>query len=106
MEWLQEFPAMSRDNLRVMRQTIDGAFKDFTRAYGDAIESAFDPIKDFLIFLEHLLINSPWPIILAVLVGIVYLMSRNTKITIGSLVALCVIGISACGKTPCARSRW
>ena len=42
--------------------------------------------------MEHLLINSPWPIVLAVLVGIVYLMSRNAKITIGSLVALCVIG--------------
>jgi glycine betaine/proline transport system permease protein len=92
MEWLEEFPAMSRGNLRAMRQTIDGAFKDFTRAYGDAIESAFDPIKDFLIFLEHLLINTPWPIILAVLVGIVYLMGRNTKITVGSLIALCVIG--------------
>lgn len=92
MEWLQEFPSLSRGSLRALRQSVDGSFKDFTRAYGDAIESAFDPIKDFLIFLEHLLINSPWPIILAVLVGIVYLMSRNVKITLGSLAALCLIG--------------
>jgi glycine betaine/proline transport system permease protein len=92
MEWLQEFPKMSRGDLREMRRSLDGSFKEFTGKYGESIEAAFDPIKDFLIFLESTLINSPWPIILAVLVGIVYAMSRNLKITIGSLVALCVIG--------------
>lgn len=89
---LSEFPSLSRGTLRDIRLTVDSGFKDFTRAYGETLELMLEPVKDFLIFLEGLLIDSPWFIVLAVLVGIVFLLSRNLKITIGSVVALCLIG--------------
>lgn len=92
MDWI-EFPSLSRGTLRDIRLSIDGAFKEFTRAYGETLEQIFDPLKDFLIFLESLLIDSPWIIVLCVLVGIVFLMSRSIKITLGSLIALCLIGV-------------
>ncbi|WP_150522552.1 ABC transporter permease [Roseibium sediminis] len=89
---LSEFPSLSRDTLRDIRLTVDSGFKDFTRTYGETLELMLEPVKDFLIFLEGLLIDSPWFIVLAVLVGIVFLLSRNIKITIGSVIALCLIG--------------
>jgi len=90
---LIEFPSLSRGTLRDMRIAIDGAFRDFTRAYGETLEQIFEPIEDFLVFLEGLLIDSPWPIVIAVLVGLVYLLSRNVKISVGSLIALFLIGV-------------
>jgi len=92
MDWI-EFPSLSRGALRDMRVTIDSGFREFTRTYGEFLENLFEPLEDFLVFLEDLLISSPWPIVLAVLVGIVFLLSRSIKITVGSLVALVLIGV-------------
>ncbi len=92
MDWI-EFPSLSRGTLRDIRVTIDGTVDTFLGAYGEAIEHAFDPLKDFLIWLEDLLISSPWPIVLAVLLSIVFLMSRNYKIVAGSLFSLILIGV-------------
>lgn len=89
---LIEFPSLSRGDLRHLRLAVDGGFRDFTRAYGDTLESMFEPLKHFLVWLEGLLISSPWPLVLAALVGIVFLMSRSLKIAGGTLIALCLIG--------------
>jgi glycine betaine/proline transport system permease protein len=92
MDWI-EFPSLGRSELLAIRKAVDGAFRDFTRAYGEYLERMFDPVQDFLVFLEHVLINSPWPIILVVFAAIVYGLSRNIKIAIGTIVALVLIGI-------------
>lgn len=92
MDWI-EFPSLSRGDLLTIKKTVDGSFKDFTRAYGDVIDKMFDPLQDFLVFLEHLLINSPWPAVLVVFAGIVYLMSRKLSITAGTVIALVLIGV-------------
>ena len=36
-------PMMDRQELRDLKKSIDLGFRDFSRAYGDAIESFFDP---------------------------------------------------------------
>ncbi|MEP3049250.1 MAG: proline/glycine betaine ABC transporter permease [Roseibium sp.] len=90
---LIDFPSLSRGTLRDLRITIDGGFKEFTRAYGETLEQIFEPVKIFLIWLESLLITSPWPLVLLALVGIVFALSRSWKITIGSVIALSLIGI-------------
>ena len=33
--WLSEFPEMDRSDLRAIRKTLDGAYRDFSREYGD-----------------------------------------------------------------------
>lgn len=91
MDWI-DFPSLSRGDLRDLRIAVDGSFKEFTRAYGETLENLFEPLKIFLVWLEALLITSPWPLVLLVLVGIVYAMSRNIRISVGSLIALCLIG--------------
>ncbi|KZM52049.1 proline/glycine betaine ABC transporter permease [Labrenzia sp. OB1] len=92
MDWI-EFPSLSRGNLLTIKKTIDGSFKEFTRAYGDLIDKFFDPLQDFLVLLERLLITSPWPLVLAFFAGIVFLMSRKVSITVGTVIALALIGV-------------
>ncbi|POF28500.1 ABC transporter permease [Roseibium marinum] len=92
MDWI-EFPSLSRENMLTIKKTIDGSFKEFTRAYGDLIDKFFDPLQDFLVLLERLLITSPWPVVLAFFAAVVFLMSRKVSITIGTVVALSLIGV-------------
>ncbi|ABL71923.1 MULTISPECIES: ABC transporter permease [Paracoccus] len=89
---LIRFPEMSRGNLRAMRQTVDGAFRDFTRAWGDTLEAIFAPLQSLLTFIENLLIRSPWIAVLAVLAAGIWLVSRSWKIALGSVLALLVVG--------------
>ncbi len=91
MDWI-DFPAMGRSDLRLLKKAIDGWFKDFTGAYGETLENLFAPLKVFLIWLEKLLITSPWPVVLLGIVLVVYLISRSPKITVGTLVAMLLIG--------------
>ena len=92
MEFLTKFPVMDRTTLMEMRKGIDFAFRDFSRAYGDGIEAFFDPLLYFLVWLEKLLINSPWPIIIAVICGLAWLGSKNWKLVLGAAIAFFLIG--------------
>ncbi|RTZ18126.1 proline/glycine betaine ABC transporter permease [Vibrio aquaticus] len=90
--WFNSFPEMERSDLRAIRKTLDGAYRDFSREYGDMIESFFDPLLSFLIWFEKLLISTPWMIILAVCTGLVYAASRSWKLSLGCFVSLILIG--------------
>lgn len=90
--WLTEFPQLDRADLLTIRKTLDGAYKDFSRAYGDIIEAIFDPLLYFLVWFEKLLVNAPWFLILAVIVGIVYAATRSWKLSAGVLVSFLLIG--------------
>ena len=92
LEFFTEFPDMSRRDLRDFKLTVDGAFRDFSRANGEAIEGFFDPLLWFLIWLEKLLVATPWPVILIVVAGLAYLGSRSWKLAIGSMLSFALIG--------------
>ena len=51
MEFFSKIPVMDRTALRELKKSIDFSFKEFSRAYGDAIEGFFDPLLYFLIIL-------------------------------------------------------
>jgi len=89
---LTEFPKMGRTDLRDFKKAIDESFRDFTRNYGEAIENFFDPLLYFLVWLEKLFLNTPWPIIMAVISSLVYFGSKSIKLTIGALLAFLLIG--------------
>lgn len=67
-----DFPSLSRGTLRVLRQTIDEGFLTFTRAYGETLEQAFEPLRLLLIGIESLLLDSPWPLVMAGILGLVF----------------------------------
>ena len=92
MDWLIEFPELGRGDLRDLRKGIDEGFKNFTRSYGDTIEAFFEPLLQFLIGLEKLLLATPWPLFIAVVCVLAWLASRNLKIVIGSAISLFMIG--------------
>lgn len=90
--WLTSFPEMDRADLRLIRKTLDGAYRNFSREYGDVIESIFDPLLTFLVWFEKLLLSTPWFIILAICTGLVYAASRSWKLAVGCFVSLILIG--------------
>lgn len=90
--WLTDFPEMERSGLVQIRKTLDGAYRSFSREYGETIESFFDPLLGFLIWFEKLLLATPWPIMVLVIGGIVYSASRSVKLLIGVIISLLLIG--------------
>lgn len=90
--WLYSFPEMDRSSLRTIRKTLDGAYKEFSREYGDLIESLFDPLLSFLIWFEKLLINTPWWIVLLATSGLVFAASRSLRLTAAAVVSMLLIG--------------
>ncbi len=92
MELFTKFPTMERSALAELRKGIDFAFRDFSKAYGDVLEAFFDPLLFFLVKLEKLLINSPWPIIIIIICGLAWIGSRNWKLVLGAAIAFFLIG--------------
>ena len=92
MDWLAEFPSLGKRDLRDLKKGIDGSFREWSRSNGDAIEAFFDPLYFFLVWLEKLLIATPWPIILALVAAFAYLGSRSWRLSLGSVVSFMLIG--------------
>jgi len=92
MEFFTKFPVMERVSLLEMKKGIDLSFRLFSRKYGDAIESFFDPLLFFLVWLEKLLLTTPWPIIIIVIGILAWFGSRSWKLVVGSAIAFILIG--------------
>jgi len=92
MEFFTKFPVMERVPLMELKKGIDLSFRLFSRKYGDAIENFFDPLLFFLVWLEKLLITTPWPIIILVICTLAWFGSRSWKLVVGSAIAFILIG--------------
>jgi len=92
MEFFTKFPVMERVSLLELKKGIDLSFRLFSRKYGDAIESFFDPLLFFLVWLEKLLLSTPWPIIILVVAMLAWFGSRSWKLVVGSSIAFMLIG--------------
>jgi len=92
MEFFTQFPVMERVSLMELKKGIDLSFRLFSRKYGDAIENFFDPLLFFLVWLEKLLITTPWPIIILVICILAWFGSRSWKLVVGSAIAFLLIG--------------
>jgi len=92
MEFFTNFPVMERVALLELKKGIDLSFRLFSRKYGDAIEAFFDPLLFFLVWLEKLLLSTPWPIIILVIGILGWFGSRSWKLVVGSAIAIMLIG--------------
>ena len=90
--FLTKFPEMPKETYRAMKKGVDASYKSFAREYGDAIDAFFEPLLQLLVFFEKLLISTPWPIILGVILLLTYWGSRSVKITILTCLAFIFIG--------------
>lgn len=92
MGFFTEFPTMGRQELRDLKKGIDAGFREFSREFGESLENFFEPLLWFLVWLEKLLIATPWPLIILAVAALAWLGSRNLKIVIGSVLSFLAIG--------------
>ena len=92
MDWFFNFPDMSRSDLREFKKTVDFAFTDFSRTYGQGIEEFFEPLLMFLVWFEKLFINTPWPVIIFSILLIAWIGSRSILIVVGTFLSFMLIG--------------
>jgi glycine betaine/proline transport system permease protein len=93
MSWLTEFPQLSRRDLLTIRKTLDEAYREFSRTYGESIENFFDPLLSFLVWFEKLLIATPWWLMIAIIMAITFFAARSFKLTAGVAISLLLIGV-------------
>jgi len=92
MEFFTKFPVMERVSLLELKKGIDLSFRLFSRKYGDSIEAFFDPLLYFLVWLEKLLLTTPWIIIIIIIGILAWFGSRSWKLVVGSAIAFMLIG--------------
>jgi len=92
MDWFYKFPEFDNAMMTVFKRAVDDGFRSFTREYGQTIENLFSPLQWFLIHSERFMLNTPWPVILVLILGLVFLGSRSVRITFGALLAFALIG--------------
>jgi glycine betaine/proline transport system permease protein len=92
MDWINTFPTLGRESLRILKKSIDSGFRDFTREWGEAIENLFEPLKAFLIFCERLLSTSPWWAVLGVILLMIWWATRSRRIVLGAAISFLLMG--------------
>lgn len=93
MIWSNKFPQINSQTLRELSRSIDQSYLQFSREYGDFIESLFNPLLHFLVWFEKLLLTNPWWLVIVAVAAISYLAARSWKLTTGVVIALGVIGL-------------
>ena len=92
MDWFYNFPDMSRSDLRDFKKSVDFAFTDFSRTYGEAIESFFEPLLMFLVWFEKFFINTPWPLIVLGIIFLAWVGSKSLIVVLGTFISFMLIG--------------
>ncbi len=92
MEFLDEFPEMGRKDLRELKKGIDASFREFSRANGDGIEAFFEPLMHFMVWLEKLMLATPWPIMILIFGLLAWWGSRSIWLALGTVASFLVIG--------------
>lgn len=92
MDWLTQFPQMDDNRLRDIKKMIDEAFRGFTRAYGDGIETLFEPLRIFMVQAERFMTGTPWIIVFALIIGIAWAGSRSGEVVAATAVTMLLIG--------------
>ena len=92
MDWFFKFPSMERNDLREFKKSVDFTFTDFTRSYGADIESFFEPLLMFLVWFEKFFINTPWPLIILMILVFAWFGSRSIAVIVGTLISFLTIG--------------
>ncbi len=90
---LCRFPSIGDSSIRTARKVIDDGFKGLVREYGYVIDAVVQPLQWFLNYLERLFSNSPWFIVLIIMLAIVYFASRRISITVGTAIGMLLIGV-------------
>lgn len=78
---------------RSVRGAIDGFVDHLVENYASLLETLSQPILDVLVWLEQILRATPWWIIVLVVVGIAWAVSRRIVFSIAMGALLCLLGV-------------
>ncbi|MVA23328.1 proline/glycine betaine ABC transporter permease [Agrobacterium vitis] len=92
--FLCRFPAVDDTLMRNFKKTVDTGFKTFVRSYGDFLDGLTLPLQWFLNWLQALFVDTPWIVMIIALAAIVYGVSHNWRITLGTALAMLLIGMA------------
>ena len=92
MDFFEEFPELGRQDLRDIKKAVDFGFKSFSRSYGDNLEAFFNPLLQFMIWFEKLLLGAPWMVIIVIIAAFAWYGARSWKLVLGSVIAFLLIG--------------
>lgn len=93
MSWLNNFPQLPASSLQSIGTAIDRSFHEFSARNGEAIEAFFEPLLRFLLFIEKLLIHTPWIVILSFIALIAWQVSRRAGLVLMIVSAFMLIGL-------------
>ncbi|MDN5842137.1 MAG: ABC transporter permease subunit [Alcaligenaceae bacterium] len=77
---------------RALQQPIDAFVGGIVTRYSDLLRAMTQPLLDLLIWMDHLLRDSPWWAVVLVVVGLAWLASRKIGFSIAMGGLLCLIG--------------
>ncbi len=90
---MSNFPQLDKSTIVELKKSIDNAFRNFAGSWGESLTDILSPLHWFLIYIEKLLLFTPWYIFLIVLGIIVYLISQNIKLVVASILSFVCIGL-------------
>ena len=92
-EWIRNFPTLDEGALRAVKKSIDAGYRAFSRQYGDAIESLFDPLLWVLIRFERLLLDAPWWLVIGAIAALCFAATRSLRLPVAAAAVFVGIGI-------------
>lgn len=93
MNIMFEFPELDKELIRSFKRFIDESFRIFSREYGDSIELVFRPLLFVINQVESILTLTPWPLVMMLLLGMTYKLTKNIKLCIATLLYLTFVGL-------------
>jgi len=90
-EWLAEFPE-SRSWRRSVESAIDGAFQWMTESWAGLFTGITQVIRLLLDGMETLLVSTPWPVVMGVIVLLAYRMA-GPRVAVFTAAALAYLGV-------------
>ena len=90
---MSNFPQLDKSTIVEIKKAIDTAFRNFASSWGETLTDVLSPIHWLLVYLEKLLLFTPWYLFLLLVSILIWHVSRNYKLVIGSILSLICIGL-------------
>jgi len=90
---MSNFPSLEKSNIVAIKKFIDSTFREFASTWGESFQDFLSPLLYFLIWFEKLLLATPYYVFLLVVGLLIWVLTKNWKIILGSLTAFIAIGL-------------
>jgi glycine betaine/proline transport system permease protein len=90
---VSNFPQLDKKIIVDIKKWIDNTFREFAGTWGEWFTELLSPVHWSLVYLERLLLATPWYIFLLLASLLIYRISRSYKLVLGFVLSFCSIGL-------------